>query len=291
MVVVHIVGGLGNQLFQYAAARRLAWKNNTQLRLHLGEFEVYILHLYGLHYLNISAKEATSADLQQYFPPMTGFLPYTLRAVLARFLPGRGRVVLESGMRFNPTILTLPGNVYMRGFWQSEKYFQDCETIIRKEFVVTVLADKKNQAMHDAIRRCNAVCLHVRRGDYVSDPTARTVHGVCDLPYFQQAVTYMAARLTRPEFFVFSDDPAWARQNIKPNAPVHYIDFNGPEKNYEDLRLMMSCQHNIISNSTFGWWGAWLNPNKKKIVIAPQQWFADPTRDARDIVPDAWVRL
>ena len=125
----------------------------------------------------------------------------------------------------------------------------------------------------------------------MSDPHTNQVHGTCDLGYYAQAVAHIANRVSQPVFFVFSDDHAWAREHLVLSHPVHYVDHNDTAHGYEDMRLMSLCRHHIIANSSFSWWGAWLNPRPDKIVVAPQRWFNDYDADTRDLCPEGWVRL
>jgi hypothetical protein len=135
------------------------------------------------------------------------------------------------------------------------------------------------------------VRLHVRRGDYVTDPSANAFHGLCPLDYYHRGLDEAARDLTRPECFVFSDDPAWVRENLKLAAPMTVVDVHGPGEAHVDLRLMAACHSHVIANSSLSWWGAWLGRRPGKRVVAPRQWFRSPDRDASDLVPDRWVRL
>lgn len=133
--------------------------------------------------------------------------------------------------------------------------------------------------------------LHVRRGDYVSDARTHATLGVCSLDYYRAAVRYIADHVEAPEFFVFSDDIAWAQANLELGHPCHYVDHNRGAESYNDMRLMSLCRHHIIANSSFSWWGAWLNPRADKVVVAPARWFAGGNRVVDDLFPPGWVRL
>ena len=141
------------------------------------------------------------------------------------------------------------------------------------------------------IAACNAVSLHVRRGDYAADPVVTSMHGLCPLDYYDRAVEYVLGRVSDPAFFLFSDDPDWVREHLKLRGSVSVVDHNGPDSGSEDLRLMSLCRHHIIANSTFSWWGAWLDPRPDKLVIAPKRWFADESLDTSDLLPAGWVKL
>ena len=141
------------------------------------------------------------------------------------------------------------------------------------------------------IESCHSVSLHVRRGDYASDPVFLAMHGLCPLDYYERAVKHVSERVSDPVFFLFSDDPDWVRANLNVHGTVEVVDQNGPDAGSEDLRLMSRCRHHIVANSTFSWWGAWLNGGAPKIVVAPQRWFADESMNAVDLIPEAWVKL
>ncbi len=181
--------------------------------------------------------------------------------------------------------------MYLQGYWQSEKYFKDIEKIIRDDFTFSEEPDYQNKQMADTIKCCEAVSLHVRRGDYVSNPVTTEYHGICSEDYYRRAVREVERYCKNPQFFVFSDDPSWAKENLETGYPTTIIDFNGSEKDYEDLRLMSLCQHHIIANSSFSWWGAWLSWNPQKIVIAPKKWFNRPEINTQDLIPESWIRI
>jgi hypothetical protein len=147
-----------------------------------------------------------------------------------------------------------------------------------------------NAELKEEIGNTNAVSLHVRRGDYVHNSTNAATYEVCSLDYYRASIRHMAERIQQPKFFIFSDDIAWVKNNLKIDFPHHYVDCNHGEESYNDMRLMSLCQHHIIANSSFSWWGAWLNPNREKIVIAPKNWFAIE-RDTRDLYSAGWMTL
>lgn len=291
MVITRLNGGLGNQLFQYAAGKRLATILNTELRLDvsaLGNPAYRSVRHYELGPFNIHDRFADAADVARFRPEK--------QAKIARFFYKREpRVprgyVKEAHFHFDPAILSLSGDVYLDGYWQSERYFADAEATIRKALMITQKPDNSNQRMLNEISGCNAVSIHVRRGDYLKDQAVLQMHGVCSLDYYRQAVDFIASKVEAPVFFVFSDEPEWVRENLHLPYPMAVVDHNGVNRGYEDLRLMSTCRHHIIANSTFSWWGAWLNPSKDKIVVAPKRWFNDFDANTKDIYPDSWMQL
>ena len=292
MVIVRLMGGLGNQMFQYAAGRAVAHRNRTPLKLDISAFEQDPLRSYRLHHFNIVESIATPDEVAHLTKRGSGIWKRISRRVERYLLPPYRRSVFAQRFdHFDPDILRLRGNVYLIGYWQSEKYFKDIAHIIRQDFTFRHTADPENQKLARIIANTNSVSLHIRRGDYVSNPITYQYHGVCSLDYYRAAVARLTQTVKRPHFFVFSDDMEWAQQNLKPDYPVTYVTHNGVERDYEDLRLMSQCKHHIIANSAFSWWGPWLCTYPPKIVIAPQKWFNKADRDTSDLIPASWIRV
>ena len=289
MIIVKLMGGLGNQMFQYAAGRRLAHLHRAVLKLDLSWFgstlAVETRRRYELGAFNIQEQVASPEEAgrfrEGFFLRRFGFLfPFRKR-----------RHILEQHYHFDPDILQLPDNVYLEGYWQSPKYFPDIQDIIREEFTVRSEPDGGNRRMAEEIAGTESVAIHVRRGDYVSNTATSNRHGTCPMEYYQTAMKTISGGVRHPHFFVFSDDPMWARENLSWIAPGIVIDQNGLDKAFEDMRLMSLCKHHIIANSSFSWWGAWLSKNPEKIVIAPEQWFQDKNMNTDDLIPTKWTRL
>jgi hypothetical protein len=293
MVIVKLVGGLGNQLFQYAAARRLSLFHQTTLKLDVTRFEFYESRRYSLEPFNIQQVFATWEEIAELGGTCKQRLARIVFRLNQKFKPySRRSVFSESRLEpFNPDILKTPRHVYLDGYWQSEKYFVDIQDIIRREFVVQYEQDRTSREVAEKIASTQSVSIHVRRGDYVSVPKTRRVHGVCSLDYYKRCVSLIAESNIAPHFFVFSDDPHWVTDNLHFNYPTTFVTHNDADRDYEDLRLMSMCQHNIIANSSFSWWGAWLNANPNKIVLAPGRWFNESSLDTRDLLPDGWIKV
>lgn len=176
------------------------------------------------------------------------------------------------------------------GYWQGEKYFKNITSDIQKEFTLKKPLDSKFDNIIKQIENTPSVSIHIRRGDYVNDPKTRAFHNVCDLKYYSIAIDIIKAQVNNPTFFVFSDDIDWVAQNLEIPYPVFWVS-NLKGEDYEELILMIKCKHNIIANSTFSWWGAWLNQNPNKIVIAPKQWFTNKTSKEVDILQKDWLQI
>lgn len=293
MVIVQLNGGQANQMFQYAAGRRLAYNRLTPLKLDTSAFEKQMVdtpRTYKLGTMNITADFASQEESEDLKTRKPGFALRFFYKLLGSFPYHRLFYLKERHFHFDPEILKAGKNVYMEGFWQSEKYFKDIEEIIRKEFTIKNPPDKYNQALISLAQKTNSVAIHVRRGDYVSNKGANEFHGICSVEYYKQAIEWIKSRVTDPQFIIFSDDPNWARENIPTNAPTE-VSLNDVDHGHEDIRVMYNCKHFIIANSSFSWWGAWLGNHQGKIVIAPKHWFKDENINTGDIIPSEWIRL
>lgn len=285
MIIVRLLGGLGNQLFQYAAGRSVSVRTGLPLKLDVTAFQDYRLRNYCLRHFAILEDFASPEDIAR----LRGG---RLRRMIKAFRCAHPRTyVSERHFHYDPAIATLDSSVYLDGYWQCERYFADIADTIRKEALVTSTISEANGVVQDRIRESNSVAIHVRRGDYANNPKTRAAHGLCALDYYRHAVASMVARVQAPQFFVFSDDSEWVRRNLAIDGAVTFVDHNGPERPHEDLRLMAQCKHHVIANSTFSWWGAWLGTWSGQIVFAPKQWFATHNARARDVCPSHWERL
>lgn len=282
MVTVRLLGGLGNQMFQYAVGRAIAHRRGTSLALDVSAYPDHKQRRYSLGVFKIVENFASRRAPR----------PSLLRSWAQRWrLPAFTYLLVERKyFSFDPTVLDAPGNVYLDGYWQSERYFKEIEPVIRREFRWKEEPGPKNAEMANRIKAANAVAIHVRRGDYVHDPKTHELHGVCPPEYYREGARLIAAREPNPQFFVFSDDPEWVQANLELEGPTTYVNLNSIDTGYEDLRLMALCRHHIIANSSFSWWGAWL-ANSGGMVVAPQRWLRSKEYDIPDLIPEGWVRL
>lgn len=286
-VTVRLIGGLGNQLFQYAAARSLALRHGASVKLDLSGFETYGLRRYELQSYPIAATIASADEVAAFSAARpTGLIA----RVLARLRPAP-HVYREAHFHYDPGLLAQALPVYLDGFWQSERYFAEAAETIRRELTPLAPLEPENAAVAAEIDGALAVSLHVRRGDYVSNAHTNSYHGVCSLDYYRKAVAAVAQKVGAPHLFVFSDDHDWTRENLAFEWPTTYVTANPADRGFRDMQLMARCRHHVIANSSFSWWGAWLNPRPDKVVVAPQAWFANSPNDTRDLIPAGWVRL
>lgn len=284
-VIVRMRGGLGNQLFQYAAGTHVARMYGATLALDLGEYRHpgrrYMLDAYAINAEICHARALISRHrgVAILYPDPVGRNPW-------RWLrPRRVPLISEAGESVDARALAPPAQVYLHGYWQSEKYFADVAEILRRELRPVAAPDGANQAWLDAMASSRAVAVSVRRGDYLL-PQVRAVHGVCTLDYYRAAFAAIRARVDRPTFFVFSDDMAWCRENFKGDE-FRFVDVNGIDAAVADLHLISTCRHHVIANSSFSWWGAWLARHPDQQVIAPHPWYADG-RATPDLLPPQW---
>jgi hypothetical protein len=297
LVIVRLIGGLGNQMFQYATGRSVALRCGATLKLDVTGFAAvgaeterrYELDSFPIH--GSAASEADLAGFGRNGKPRSRRLDRVLRLLRISRPDDAWPVYRESQFQFDPAVPELLAPVYLDGFWQSERYFSAIAGVLREELSAKAPLDPENKALAVGIDAVNAVSLHVRRGDYVSDPATNRFHGICSPDYYQRAVDYIAARAGVPHLFVFSDDQQWTRGNLHFGVPMTFVGANPPDCGYRDMQLMARCRHHIIANSSFSWWGAWLNPSREKIVVAPRQWFGACDNDTRDLIPPNWVRL
>lgn len=269
-------------MFQYACGYSLAKRNGTEFRMDLNPFSTYKAWKYQLDLFNIEAPKATKEELKSVSHFSDTALFRTGNRLLKRIL--RTQLSFSNPYHYNekwPTfhedLLSLNETRYLVGYWQSEGYFEDSADLIRTQFTLKTPLSEKNLEVLLKIKssRCS-VSLHVRRGDYVSSAQIMNIHGTPGVEYYSRAIKHIRDLFPESEFFVFSDDLNWVKENITiPSAT--YVDVNSGESGIFDLELMKNCHHNIIANSTFSWWAAWLNPNKDKLIIMPKLWMNDPS--------------
>jgi Glycosyl transferase family 11 len=289
MIVTQLLGGLGNQLFQYCLGRALAVKHQTELRLDLSAFDAYRLRTYALEHFRIKASVLTAAERSALGDFDQGKTRLGRR--FSRLFTNSLSVVRERSFAFDPEVLNASPSCYLQGFWQSPKYFAAIETLIREELTVKDALAGPNREIAQTIADTVAVAVHVRRGDYATNPETNRYHGTCSPAYYEMAETFLRQHCSDMHLYVFSDDPEWTDKNLRFKSTVTTVRHNSPARDYEDLRLMSLCRHHIIANSTFGWWGAWLSRYQQRIVVAPKHWFGDLTRRTDDLIPESWIRL
>jgi hypothetical protein len=292
MIIVQLAGGLGNQMFQYAAGRSLASARKVEMRYDAtGWFKSGnakpTLREYSLDCFNITSPQASPLRIASFkVMARYGGWMFDMLGEVGRH--HRPIVYHEPHLHFDDAFFELSTNAYVVGYWLSEKYFRMISDDIRREFSWKVPQTGRNREIAHLIRSTVSVGLHVRRGDFVSDAETNKIIGTCSLDYYHKSVAEIGNRFRNPHFFIFSDDIKWVKDNVEIDFPVVYVEnnFSAP---FEDMRLMSQCKHNIIANSSFSWWAAWLNTNPEKVVLAPGVWFNERAISTIDLIPDNWT--
>lgn len=293
MVVTQLRGGLGNQLFQYAAGRAISLREHVDLKLDCSVLESDPKRSFRMGAFQISARIANRHEITalRRIDILGARIPMRITKKLEQIKPRYSRRTLrEEQFEFDHNFELIRSPVYLIGYWQSEKYFRSIREVLLDELKLRVSLSRKNQILLEEINGTNSVSIHVRRGDYVSDSIINTVHGLCSKDYYTRAIRIINQTIHLPNFFVFSDDVSWVRSNLDFGIPVTYVNHNGPERDYVDLKLMQACSHHIIANSSFSWWGAWLANERNKVVIAPKNWFQSSDRNIKDLLPKSWYK-
>ncbi len=287
MIITRLCGGLGNQLFQYAAAQALAMKQQTEVYFDITNFKQDLLRKYALTPFAFTQHFASEPIIEKM-----KYISQTWLDKLKRKTKEHSpQWIKEKHFQFDPSFLTLQNNVYLDGYWQSERYFKTEQSTLRNNLQIITPLNQTNHDILKTIKSCQSVSIHIRRTDYISNSTTNSYHGTCEPDYYALAMKYIANTLSHPNCFVFSDDMTWTKQHIHFPFPTTYINHNNPEHGHEDLRLMSHCNAHIIANSSFSWWGAWLNPKPDKIVITPKHWFNKADLNTADLIPDEWIQL
>jgi hypothetical protein len=287
-VVVPLIGGLGNQMFQYAAARALALRTGAAVKLELSWFGTDPDRQYALAPFAI---EATSIVSGEQTAPKYDLLSRVIRRLpIARKQNGL-LVFKEASFRYDAGIEQARAPIFLDGYFQSEKYFSSYRDQIGADFKLRNAPLPPTRAVLNQISQSDAICVHIRRGDYVTNKAANAHHGICSLEYYAAGLERAVEGLAQPHCFVFSDDPTWALENFVPKIPVTFVDIHATNQAHEDLRLMAACQRYVIANSSLSWWGAWLGSHNNKKVVAPAQWFQKRDIDTSDLVPSSWIRV
>jgi len=287
MKIVRFLGGLGNQMFQYAFYKALACRYNN-VKADLRGFNEYRLH--------------NGFELERVFPiklnPASNFEINLLDnrnrewkyRKLRKLLFIKARYFEESDLfNYNEAILKDNSSKIYWGYWQHHRYFEEVASQLLNDFTFSQPGDSKDKTL---LREINAgqesVAIHVRRGDYLRDPY---LGGLVDMEYFEKGIALVRERLRNPKFYVFSDDMPWCKQYLNLQEAV-FVDWNKGNDSYRDMQLMSHCKHAIISNSSFSWWGAWLNRNPNKIVVVPKVWYRSADiNNTEQMHPESWVKL
>jgi hypothetical protein len=289
MIIINLSGGLGNQMFQFAFANNIMKKYNLDVHFStdfLSKHNGYELK----NVFNLNIKTVSSVELKE----LLGWQAYGIcRRIFSRnFAPflRKSNFVVEPHFHYWKLHTNfIHDNSYMHGYWQSHKYFFSRDEIL-SNFNFRKKTSRENLLLIDRIKNSNSVSIHVRRGDYLNK---NSIHCLCEKDYYDKAISKILDFFPNAFFYIFSDDAEWVSKNFKSiSKRREIVTFNSGFNNFEDMRLMSLCKHNIISNSSFSWWAAYLNASTKKTVISPKKWFiSNCNHNTIDLIPDDWIRL
>ena len=286
MIIVKLQGGLGNQMFQYAAGLALAKKHGVELKLDLATYDHddIFKRTFLLDKFKIDAKIATSEEVDHFKKQGILF------KIKDKLNPAhRKKIVIEKPFIFFGDFDKIECEAYLDGYWQSEKYFKRFADDIKKSFELKDVSPCLTSIINE-VSRVNSVSIHVRRADYVTLDFVNDRYGVCPASYYKMAAEEITNKIGPVDYYIFSDDVAWIKANLELGGPATIISEMGL-KDYEEVIVMSKCRHNIIANSSFSWWGAWLNQNPDKIVCAPKKWLKTSVFDPSYILPSEWIKL
>ena len=297
MIIVRLMGGLGNQLFQYAAGRSLSLRTKQILAFDLGFLDNtpdgQTKRELELENFGIPVLAAPEGEIARLVGPIeqAGLQGRIKRRLNRLIRPDVDKVIQDDGPRSIERLKGISDEAYLIGFWQTERTFEDIADIIHGDLALRSSGSQADRETLELIRNTNSVSIHIRRGDYVSDSRTYVYHGICTVEYYKAATELMAKRVGSPSFFVFSDDQAWCKENLSFGFPMEFVESRDSNRTVGDLRLMSNCKHNIIANSSYSWWGAWINENPGKIVIAPRKWFNHANSMDSELIPNGWLRI
>jgi len=291
MIIVNLQGGLGNKMFQYALYKSLLCSGKDAL---LDDFTFrasWDFENIGIRQIfpNVTYQIA-SKEIVEKIAGKNNIINKIRRRCSIPIIHNK-KCILDLCMKFDPEILNLIGDYYISGAWQSEKYFENCKDAISKAYQFTDFVDKRNLTLSKEMSQQESISIHVRKG---TDYLKRIVKGTCLPSYYEEAIKLINQKIDNPKYYIFTDNTEWVKNNIN-NVEYNLINWNPTSgiNNYLDMQLMSCCKHNIIANSSYSWWGAWLNSNSQKIVIGPQRWFSSQSKkfDTSNLMPDNWIRL
>lgn len=285
MIVIEASGGLGNQMFQYALYKKLESMDKDVVmdtsffrsKQNLRELEIGV---FGVQYRSITDKEAAYIRGYGYQDTIIDKIKYKLKS-------SKIKTYKDTIENFQSKIFEMD-DVYLCGYWQSEKYFKDIRNTILEEFSFPLETKERFQDLCKQMQKENSISIHIRRSDYLTEQNVKVYGNICTEKYYENATAYMDRKIENPHYYVFTDDLEWTRDYFK-GEQYTIVDENRGKDSYADMYLMSQCKHNIIANSSFSWWGAWLNKNLNKKVLAPKKWFHNHEKD--EIVCEDWIRI
>lgn len=290
-IIIKLCGGLGNQMFQYAMGRALSLRSKQSLKFDTSWFsnmEGYTPRKFQLDVFPVHYNPAAQKEIDSLIYAKENYLHYIFRTVFHKQRSFAKAYIKEPCFTYCKDIKNISFPVYLDGYWQSEKYFSDYRQQILQDFTFPPLPAESCHLASKILATPDAVSLHVRRGDYVSNSKKEGIHNICSQKYYNESLLYIKKHTNKPHIFVFSDEPEWCKSNLETfNFPTTVVDLHNEKTCYHDMHLMTLCKHHIIANSSFSWWGAWLS--QKGIICAPKQWFVQKKLREQNPCPENWI--
>jgi hypothetical protein len=289
MIIVKLQGGLGNQLFQYSLGKSLELSENRKVYFDVSSFN---------HSPNLTSREFVLEKLGL----KVDLLPKNVASIIT-FI---NRLLFKLNITFKSNFFSISycensfqyipivvknKLIIFDGYWQSPMYFESISNDLTKLFYSIDRISNSGQNLISNLKSKSTVAIHIRRGDYISNTETYDFHGICDLDYYYSAIDFIESKNNIDTYIIFTDDIEWVQNNFSIGNRIFIYGCNYAENDIDEFLMMASVSHNIIANSTFSWWSAFINPNPEKIVIAPKKWFSDLSINVEDLFPTNWVRL
>lgn len=290
MVIIRIKGGLGNQLFQYAAGYSLAKRLNQKVELDSSFFPQQSLRGFKLESLNVSFRDITEFQNSLVMVYREKYLNKLLRKINIRVLPcgKQTSYLLETKSDIVPEFFDMEcSNIYLDGYYQSEQYFKEYKKDLIKQFTPNYSSEIEYESVLAEIEGCEAVAVHVRRGDFLNAQNDHNPnHYLLGEQYYHNALRYVEEHLENPTFFWFSDDIDWVKRNFGEKENFRFISLHTKHADIDEMMLMKNCKHIIAANSTFSWWASWLNEHENMMHICPAKRYGNLY-----MIPDEWIKI
>ena len=282
MIITEINGGLGNQLFQYAAGLALSNKHNTPLKVNTNFNSLDTSRSLALTHFNIDVNQADQSEINHLYPSSS------LNRKIQSILPtSRKSFYKEQKFSFQSNFSQLSSSVYLKGYWQSERYFSSIDQIIKEKYILDPACYKNASDFIQYLPSHESVSIHVRKGDYLKAPY-NAYYAELNNEYYQKATAFLKQICPNLKVYIFTDDPSWVKQNLDLGLPFELASGNATNSMFEDFQAMRSCKYHVIANSSFSWWTAWLSAHPDKKVVAPNHWFKNSQQDTVDLIPKSW---
>lgn len=282
MIITEITGGLGNQLFQYAAGLALSNKHKTQLKINSNFNSLDTGRKLVLTNFNIDVNQANTIEINHLYPSSS------LKRKIQSILPiSQKSFYKEKKFSFQSNFLQLSLSVYLKGYWQSELYFLSVNQIIKEKYILDPACYKNASDFIQQLSSHESVSIHVRKGDYLKAPY-NAYYAELNNEYYKRAIGFLKEICPAIKAYVFTDDPTWVEQNLDLGIPFVLASGHKTNSMFEDFQAMRSCKYHVIANSSFSWWTAWLSTHQDKQVVAPKNWFKNIQEDTTDLIPKSW---